>query len=84
MSLFSDRDQAASAGSRTSEAKAAASRANGATGGRKPKPLSEIPCTCASRRKIRKAGGPVSHPSSCPRGRALWRRERAKHGARRQ
>jgi hypothetical protein len=61
-------------GSRKTNKKASASRANGQLGGRPTKPLAEIPCTCG--------GGAVltveAHPTTCARGRAI--RYRIKKG----
>ncbi len=46
--------------------KAAAARANGCKGGRRPKDLADIPCSCGE--------GVAVHKSLCPRGRAMKRR----------
>ncbi len=57
-------------GGRRSPTKAATSKANGAKGGRPSgtlKPLSEITCNCG--------GEGLNHKSSCPRGRAIRRRQ---------
>ena len=50
--------------------KAEASRRNGRLyGGRPPKPLEENPCDCG--------GEGMSHKSTCPRGRAIRRRQKS-------
>ena len=52
--------------------KAAASRRNGQLyGGRPVKPLSEIACTCGRGDTLE------GHPTTCPRGRAIRRRQKA-------
>ena len=52
--------------------KAAASRTNGRLyGGRPQKPLAEIPCTCGRGEAM------DGHPTTCPRGRAIRRRQKA-------
>ena len=53
-----------------SEKKAASSRENGKKGGKKVKPLIEIPCTCG--------GEGLEHKSTCRRGVAI--RYRTKKG----
>jgi len=59
-------------GSIKTEKKAEASRANGRLyGGRPPRPLAEIPCTCG------RGDALEGHPTTCPRGRALRRRQKA-------
>jgi len=51
--------------------KAEASRQNGRLhGGRPLQPLAEIPCTCG-------AGESLTHKSTCARGRAIRRRQKA-------
>lgn len=54
----------------TSERKAASSRENGRRGGHAPWPLEKIPCTCG--------GEGLDHPTTCPRGRTIRRREKKK------
>lgn len=62
-------------GSAKSERKAATSRANGRLAppgpGRPPRPLLTFPCTCGR--------GPAleGHPTTCKRGRAIRRRQKA-------
>ncbi len=51
-------------------AKVEASRRNGANGGRPRLPLSEIPCTCG------RGDALEGHPTTCPRGLAIRRREK--------
>lgn len=67
------REAARLLGMARSERKAAASRANGAKSrGRRPlKPLPEFPCTCGRGESIE------GHPTTCPRGRAIRRRQKA-------
>jgi hypothetical protein len=54
-------------------AKVAAARENGRKAppgpGRTPKPLEEFACTCG--------GSGLDHKTTCPRGRAIWRRRKA-------
>jgi hypothetical protein len=61
-------------GSRKSERKAISSAANGRQFGGRPKgtvkPLADFKCTCG-------AGDSMEHKSSCPRGKAIRRREAA-------
>lgn len=62
-------------GSVSTEAKAAAARANGAKApagpGRNPKPLADYVCTCG-------AGNAIDgHKTTCPRGQAIRRRMKA-------
>ena len=67
------RAAAAALGSIRSPKKEAASRRNGQMygggEGRPPRPLMEYPCTCG-----RGAVLDTSHPTTCPRGRAIRRR----------
>jgi hypothetical protein len=55
-------------GSVRSERKAAAVRENGKLGGKKPRPLADIFCSCGSESLT------SGHKSTCPRGRAIKRR----------
>ena len=51
--------------------KAEASRANGSRGGRPVGPLSALTCTCG------RGDALDGHPTTCPRGRAIRRRQKA-------
>lgn len=68
------REAARMMGSATSERKRRTSAANGRlskNGGRPPLPLDQIACTCG------RGDALDGHPTSCPRGRAIRRREAA-------
>lgn len=74
----SDEERSAAAramGSARTEAKAAASRENGKKAppgpGRPLRPINEIPCTCGKPDVI------DGHPTTCPRGQAIKRRQKA-------
>ena len=58
-------------GSIKSPKKSAASAVNGRLGGRPLKPLTDIPCTCGRGDTLE------GHPTTCPRGLAIRRREKA-------
>lgn len=55
-------------GSRTSEKKKKSSTANSARSRFKPRPLSELRCTCGRGDVLE------GHPTTCPKGRAIRRR----------
>jgi hypothetical protein len=63
----------AALGSRTSEAKAAAVKRNGAATRFQAKPLAEIPCDCVAGNDAPDS----AHRATCPRGRAYRRRQKA-------
>jgi len=58
-------------GKRRTPKKAATSAANGRQGGRPQLPLSAITCTCGAGEALE------GHPTTCPRGRAIRRRQKA-------
>lgn len=58
-------------GKRKTPAKASAAAVNGTKGGRPQTPLAEIPCTCG------KGDVLEGHPTTCPRGLAIYRRKKA-------
>lgn len=57
-------------GRRRTPAKTAAATQNGQKGGRPQTPLSDFPCTCG------KGDALEGHPTTCPRGLAIYRRKR--------
>jgi len=65
---LSTSEAARALGSVRSEKKRASAVRNGAL---RRKPLSEFPCTCG------RGDAEEGHPTTCPRGRVIWRRKRA-------
>jgi hypothetical protein len=66
--MISTAEAAKTLGSIKTEKKAASSRENGRRGGRRIKPLAEIPCTCG--------GSDLEHRSTCPRGKRIYVRRK--------